>query len=358
MIFEVKNGCFSYKEKEVFDNINFQVKSGDLVAILGPNGIGKTTLIRCMLGFLKWGKGSSLLNNKDIKKYSIKELWKTISYVPQSRNVEKSSLTGIEYILLGLAGKINYFNMPKQEDYKKARDIMDSLSISHLEKRKMNEISGGELQLFLIARALISEPKLVILDEPESNLDFKNQIIVLDVLSNLAKQNIAVIFNTHYPSHALQRANKSLLLSSKGYSIFGNTNSIITENNLVNAFRVKTTINYIETDHKVYADVLPLEVLKNKTKKTLVVEKNDESYKLATISIIVQEKSALLTLNKIIYKNHDYIIGKMEMPYEKRAINIVVIAVDGPFYEIESLANKLSQINDICIKIGYSKGNV
>ncbi len=125
-----------------------------------------------MLGFLKWNEGVSLLDERSINRYNTRDLWNIISYVPQSRNVEKSSLTGIEYILLGLAGKINYFNLPQQEDFKKAREVMTSLGISHMEKRKINELSGGELQLFLIARALISNPKLIILDEPESKFRF------------------------------------------------------------------------------------------------------------------------------------------------------------------------------------------
>lgn len=355
MIFEVKNGGFNYEEKKVFENINFKINSGDLLAILGPNGIGKTTLIRCMLGFLKWNDGISLLNNKPINKYKTRELWNNISYVPQSRNVEKSSLTGIEFILLGLAGKINYFNSPSQNDYKRAKEVMDSLSISHMENRKMNEISGGELQLFLIARALISNPKLIILDEPESNLDFKNQIIVLDVLSNLSKNNIAIIFNTHYPSHALQRANKSLILSNGGNSIFGNTKEIVTEKNLVCAFNVKTSINYIETDHKVYADVLPLEVLNKNPIKAFEVEKADESNKLATISIIIETKEKLALVNKIILEKGEYIIGKMAMPYKKRNIDIVVLVLDAPKVEIETLLDEISKINEVSIKVGYSK---
>ncbi len=355
MIFEVKNGGFNYEEKKVFENINFKINSGDLLAILGPNGIGKTTLIRCMLGFLKWNEGFSLLNNQPINKYKTRELWNNISYVPQSRNVEKSSLTGIEFILLGLAGKINYFNSPSKSDYQKAKEVMDALSISHMANRKMNEISGGELQLFLIARALISNPKLIILDEPESNLDFKNQIVVLDVLSNLSKNNIAIIFNTHYPSHALQRANKSLILSNGGKSIFGNTKEIVTEQNLVCAFNVKTTINYIETDHKVYADVLPLEVLNKNPIKAFEVEKTDKSNKLATISIIIETKERLALVNKIILENGENIIGKMAMPYKKRNIDIIVLVLDAPKVEIETLLNKISQINEVSIKVGYSK---
>jgi len=355
MIFEVKDGGFNYEKKNVFKDINFKIQSGDLLAILGPNGIGKTTLIRCMLGFLKWNEGLSLLNNKNILNYNTKDLWSIISYVPQSRNVEKSSLLGIEYVLLGLASKINYFNLPKKEDYKKAKEVMDLLSITHMQYRKMNEISGGELQLFLIARALVSDPKLIILDEPESNLDFKNQIIVLDILSKLAKNNIGVIFNTHYPSHALQRANKALLISDCKNSLFGDTQSIITEENLVNAFNVKTSINYVETDHKVYADVLPLEVLEINSQEKLKIKKSDENNKLATISIIVDDNSALMAVNEIIFNSSDFIIGKMAMPYEKRNIEIIVLALDGPIFEIELLHNKFSQINNVCIKVGYSK---
>lgn len=354
MIFEVRNGCFSYGDEEILNKINFRVESGDLLSILGPNGVGKTTLIRCMLGFLKWNDGVSLLDDKNIKKYKTKDLYSKISYVPQSRNVEKSSLSGMDYVLLGLASKINYFNLPQKDDYSKAIEIMESLSILDMKDKKMNEISGGQLQLFLIARALVSQPQFIILDEPESNLDFKNQIIVLDVLSQLAKNNIGVIFNTHYPSHALQRSNKSLLLSDNNHCLFGDTNSIITENNLVNAFNVETSINYIESDNKVYANVLPLKVLDSNTEKKLIIKNDSINTKLATISIIVTDEETILNLNKILINNSKYIIGKMSMFYEKKGVYIIVLALDGPMLEIELLHLKLSKIKDICVKVGFS----
>lgn len=356
MIFEVVNGGFSYDKKVVFEDINFSIESGDLLAILGPNGIGKTTLIRCMLGFLKWKEGFSSLDNCKIENYKYKKLWNKISYVPQSRNVQTSSLTGIEYIMLGRATEINYFSQPKKKDLNKAQEIMELLGIRDMQNCKMNEISGGQLQLFLIARALISNPKLLVLDEPESNLDFKNQIIVLDILSRLVNNNMGVIFNTHYPTHALQRANKSLLISKNSKSLFGETKTVITEQNLVDAFRVKTSINYIETENKVLANVLPIEVINKRVikqeKKTI---KSENNLKLAVISIIIEDLEKVKIVNNQLEKEDRYIVGKMLMPYENKEISLLNIVCDAPESIIKNLSFSLSQIPNISTKTTYSR---
>jgi len=361
MNFTVENGSFSYNRRKVLDNVFLELKDGELLSVLGPNGAGKTTLMRCMLGFLKWESGHSKLDGKIITDYKIRDLWEKISYVPQSRNVETSSLSGLEFVLLGRGSHIDWYALPGQEDKDSASEVMEKLGIYQMRDRKMDEISGGELQLFLIARALVSNPQMIVLDEPESNLDFKNQLIVLDVLSDLADGGMGVIFNTHYPSHALQRAGRSLIVKHGGTSIFGDTQKIVNEANLAEAFGVKTVIGDIETENRIYQEVMPIKLInENKNTKQTIEEEKKEGDKtmdtrLAIISIIIEESGNTAAVNEELHKRAQYIIGRMGMPYPKRHVQIITIVIDGPQDEISSLSGRLGQIPNVSIKTTYSK---
>ncbi|MBQ9341110.1 MAG: ABC transporter ATP-binding protein, partial [Lachnospiraceae bacterium] len=172
MRFEVKNASFSYKnDRKIFEDVNFSVDSGDIVAILGPNGAGKTTLLKCILGILKLESGEALLDGKDVRRMQERELFKRVSYVPQAKNTT-AAYTVRDTVLIGLAAELSVFKSPGEAEEERVHKVLRELNIEHLIDKKCNKISGGELQMVLIARALISEPEVLILDEPESNLDF------------------------------------------------------------------------------------------------------------------------------------------------------------------------------------------
>ena len=254
----VENGSFHYKKgKPIFENINFEVKEGEILAILGPNGAGKTTLLRCITGMLEWKSGKSLLDGEDIAAMPSKKLWSKMAYVPQAKNVT-AAYTALEMILLGRSSHLNIFESPKALDVKKAMEVLDFLGISHLADKKCSEVSGGELQMILIAKALVAEPKVLILDEPESNLDFKNQLIVLEAMTNLAKQGMTCVFNTHYPAHALQRAQKSLMLLKDGSYVTGETAAVVTEENIQKAFGVEAIVSQVKVSGNVVKNVVPV----------------------------------------------------------------------------------------------------
>lgn len=260
MLLEVNKLSFSFKKDHlVFNDLNFKASSRDLICVLGPNGAGKTTFLKCIMGFLKPQSGICTIDGQNILKIPHRDFWNKVSYVPQVRE-QNSSLYVLEMILLGLSSKIGIFSLPTNTDIEKAKQTAHSLNISHLLSKKCNEISGGELQLVLIARAIISEPELLILDEPESGLDFKNQIIVLNTLEKLANSGMCIIFNTHYPEHALSRANKSLLIYDDGTSDFGNTEEIISTAKIKSAFGVDTVINDYNIDGKTYKSIVPLKL--------------------------------------------------------------------------------------------------
>ena len=259
----VKNGCFSYNRGKttVFRDINFSVGAGEILAILGPNGAGKTTLLRCITGMLRWTGGESLLDGEPIRSMAPRKLWSRMAYVPQAK-AASAAYTAFETVLLGRSSRLNAFETPGKADLQKAHEVMELLGICHLAEKKCSAISGGELQMVLIARALAAEPEVLILDEPESNLDFKNQLVVLDTMSKLARQGMTCIFNTHYPAHALQRADKALLLCRGGDYAFGATNQVVTEDAIRRSFGVEAVIGTLDTPQGTVQNVVPLRIAK------------------------------------------------------------------------------------------------
>ncbi len=357
MILSVENGCFSYKntkDKTLLKDISFSVEPGDLVAILGPNGAGKTTLLRCIMGFLKWNSGKSLLDGEDIRTISHKKLWKNIAYVPQAKSTV-AAYTVEEMVLLGRSSHFGMFSMPKEEDIEIVHKVMEEMNLTRFAKKRCSEISGGELQMVLIARALVSEPKILILDEPESNLDFKNQLLILDTMTKLSSNGISCIFNTHYPTHALQRANKAFLLSKSGEYLFGETREVITEENIEKAFGVKAIIGEIETPSNVLQDVIPLEITNKNIDNLLDKKLLSNEKKVAVVSIICKDSNISDRINKLIGENKQYIISRMGMPYDEKKISIINITLDAPEYIIQSLVSKLGCLSGVSVKAIYSQ---
>ena len=238
MKLEVCNASFSYGKRKVWENINFTVESNEVLAILGPNGAGKTTLLKSVMNLLSFETGHALLDGQDMKKIPKKELWKQIAYVPQAKQGSPTNVR--DMIVLGRSAHIPLFGQPSAEDYQLADDIIEELNIQHFAHKNCNELSGGELQMVLIGRALISKPKLLIMDEPESNLDYRNQLQVLEMIKKISKTTTCIL-NTHYPEHALRYAQKALLVCN-GTSTFGRVDEVITEENLQRAFGIEVHI--------------------------------------------------------------------------------------------------------------------
>ncbi|MCR5288603.1 MAG: ABC transporter ATP-binding protein [Treponema sp.] len=259
MTFEVKNGCFGYSGyKQILNNINLTVDSGQVLCILGPNGVGKTTMLKCMMGLLKWKSGKTIVDGRLLDSYDKRELWKKIAYVPQAKG-NAFGFTAFDMVLLGRSSHLGTFEQPRPEDKDIALKAMEETGILWLKDKLCTEMSGGELQMVLIARALAVEPQMLVFDEPESNLDFKNQLIILNTISRLAKtKNISAIVNTHYPAHAMKIGDKALVLNKNGTSMSGRIDEVITEESLRNTFSVQVHINKFNYHEKDYRDVVPL----------------------------------------------------------------------------------------------------
>lgn len=262
MNFEVRNGCFNYRNgKQILNDINFNVNDNEILSILGSNGVGKTTLLKCTLGLLPWKNGETRINGKNIKSMSYRELWSSIGYVPQAK-LSTFSYTVDEMVLLGRNSHLKLLEQPDNRDKKIAQDCINRIGIKYLSGKLCSKISGGELQMVLIARALAAEPKLLILDEPESNLDFKNQLTVLQTIKTLRdEERISSIVNTHYPEHAISISSKTLILNRDGSSIFGDAKEIISEDNLEKAFSVRVKIQDFYYSNTKHTSILPISIL-------------------------------------------------------------------------------------------------
>lgn len=258
MILEVQNGCFGYpKQPVILENINLRLEEGHILAILGPNGIGKTTLLKCMIGLLPWHSGKTLLYGKDIHTLKPKNVWSTISYIPQSRGFA-FSYTGLEMVLLGRSAHLGAFQQPGKEEIEWRKH--DGTSGDHPSCNKdCNRMSGGELQMVLIARALINEPKLIILDEPETGLDFHNQILVLNIVERLAHESgISAIMNTHYPTNAMSVADEALMLNRKGEFFYGPAAEILNEENISYSFDVQVLVDELHYQGRSVRSIVPV----------------------------------------------------------------------------------------------------
>ncbi len=198
MSIEVKNLNFSYGKRLILDDVNFTAYDSQLLSVLGPNGVGKSTLFSCILGLKKNYTGNILLDGKDIKFLNIKERAELISYIPQS-HFPSFNYSVFDMVLMGTTVHLSAVACPGKKQEKLAEEALEKLGILHLKNRGYTQISGGERQLVLMARALVQDAKILILDEPTANLDFGNQIKVLTQIKSLTEDGYTIIQSTHNP---------------------------------------------------------------------------------------------------------------------------------------------------------------
>jgi iron complex transport system ATP-binding protein len=258
-------------------------------------------------------------------------------------------------ILLGRSSHFGMLARPKAEDMDKVHEIMEKLHISKLAEKKCSEISGGELQMVLMARALAAEPQILVLDEPESNLDFKNQLLVLETMSELVANGMSCIFNTHYPAHALQRANKAFLIGEKGDYIFGDASSVVTEQNIELAFGVKAVIGEIETPGSILQDVVPLRVASRRDdEKALMRMECSAEKSLAVISIIANDNNMAEMINELLHEYGQYVIGRMGMPYPDCGVFIINVTLHAPADAVQALVCRLNILPGVSVKTTFA----
>lgn len=232
-------------QRPLFDKLTFSQPQGSVAAVLGPNGRGKTTLLRLLLSLQKGATGKVKLNAP-------------AAYVPQlSGALFNYSVRTM--VSLGRVRHLAWYASPSRRDHDITDQAMADLGLTQFADKPFNLLSGGEKQMVMIARALAGEPDILILDEPTSALDLANQDTVLSVLKMLAaERGKTILFTSHYPQHALHIADYSLLLFSGTDAQFGDSNSILTAENLEKLYQIPVAVTPVTSQNRQTSGVIPL----------------------------------------------------------------------------------------------------
>ncbi|MCX7717927.1 MAG: ABC transporter ATP-binding protein [Candidatus Sumerlaeaceae bacterium] len=249
MRLEVRHLDCGYGTHAVARDVSLTVNGGEVVCLLGPNGSGKTTLFKTVLGLLRRLAGSITLDGSETSHWSQNRLAREIAYVPQS-HTPLFPYRVLDVVVMGRAARLGLFAAPGRRDLELARAALDEAGIGHLAGRPYTEISGGERQMVLITRALVQEARLLVMDEPTSNLDFGNQVRVLRRMRDLAAGGIGILMTTHYPNHALICADRVAILHDGHMVAQGAPAEVITEQMLSAIYRVDTRIHRLGGGHE------------------------------------------------------------------------------------------------------------
>lgn len=246
MTYKVENLSFSYNKKtNILDDISFDINKGELICVLGKNGSGKTTLFNCLLGILDDYNGHIYLENKELNKLKEKDIARVVGYVPQNSST-CFGYTVLDYVLMGLASSISIFSKPNKIHIQKALEALETMKILDYKDRLFMELSGGEKQQVTIARAIVSQPKILFFDEPTAHLDYANQIKVLKMIKELSSKGYSIVFSSHDPNHALMFDCNVILFNGEGKIQKNKAKDIITEDKLNKVYGSDLRIIYSE----------------------------------------------------------------------------------------------------------------
>lgn len=237
------------------DDVSFTVRSGEVLCLLGPNGTGKTTLLRCLLGMLRPQRGAVTVDGRDIARLRAAELARAVAYVPQN-GTTGFPFSVLDVVVMGRSPYLRTGATPSDKDYALAFGHLEALGMTHIVNRTFNSVSGGERQLALIARALTQESPVLILDEPTASLDFGNQARILQVVAELSARGHAVIMTSHMPDHAFACADTVALLKDGRLLAMGPPGAVLDERVLTELYGVGVRIASLDADTTVCLPVL------------------------------------------------------------------------------------------------------
>lgn len=241
MALKAENLSCGYDDSLVVEHACFELEPGRVLTVLGPNGVGKTTLFKAVLGFLPVREGVVSVDGAPVDALSRAELAQRIAYVPQMQALP-FAYTVEDAVLMGRAPYLKLFQQPGSEDYEAVREALETMGIAHLAKKTCAEVSGGELQMAYIARALAQKPRYLVMDEPTASLDFGNQVHVVERILELVDQGIGVLLTTHDPGQAFTLKSDVILMQRGRKQLYGYYRDVLTEDILKETYHVDVMV--------------------------------------------------------------------------------------------------------------------
>jgi iron complex transport system ATP-binding protein len=246
MTLEARNLSYGYPRRLVGEAVDLTLAPGEVVSLLGPNGSGKTTLMRTLLGLLPPFAGQATLEGRDVREWPARERSARLAYVPQAAE-SYFDFSVLEMVEMGRTGHRGMFERPGPADRARAVEALDRLGMAALAERPIHGVSGGERQLTLIARALATEARLLVLDEPTANLDFGNQARVLEEILRLRAAGIGILLCSHDPDHAFRVADRAVLLRKGRVLAQGPVGEVLVAANLAELYGIAVHVTDVDT---------------------------------------------------------------------------------------------------------------
>ena len=241
MLLEIKNVHGGYGNGDIVKGVSCYADHGDVLCLVGPNGCGKTTLFRLLLGSIPITKGSIYIGGRDTGNLRPKELANLIAYIPQYHS-PIFAYTVLDVVVMGRASHFAAFDTPKKTDREAAFAALEKVNALDLANKKYTALSGGQRQLILIARAICQSAKVFVMDEPAANLDYANHQLLMKVIVDLAKQGYCIVMSTHSPEHPFSVGSKVLLMKSGQVAGFGSPKEVITPENLQSVYGIEMDV--------------------------------------------------------------------------------------------------------------------
>lgn len=248
MNLKVEHLDFYFGKRQILKDISFEAHSGEFLSILGPNGVGKSTLFRCILNLLQPRAGTISIDGRDVREMPAKELAQRIAYIPQFHK-PTFNYSVLNMVLMGTASQLNAFASPGKSQIEIAHNALARMKIEHLAEHPYGFCSGGEKQLCLIARAIAQQARILVMDEPSASLDFGNRIRVMQTVRSLVADGYAVVQTTHDPEQAFMYSDKILAIHGGQVLAWGTPQEVMQPELMSKLYGIDMEIHSLHNDN-------------------------------------------------------------------------------------------------------------